>query len=45
VLVDEWDPVVAWQKEAVAYGYVRSRWNRKIQGSYHTAVKTAAEKR
>jgi protein tyrosine/serine phosphatase len=44
VLVDKWDPVIAWQKEAVAYGYVRGLWYGKIQDSYEAAVKTLAER-
>jgi protein tyrosine/serine phosphatase len=45
VLVDKWDPAEAWQKEAVAYGYVRGLWYGKIQDSYDAAVKALVPSR
>jgi protein tyrosine/serine phosphatase len=44
VLVEGWEPRLAWQKEAIAYGYVRSWWYGKIEDSYLAAVKALAGK-
>ena len=40
VLVDGWEPSVAWQREAVAYGYVAWPWHPAIQASYRAAVRS-----
>ncbi len=39
VLVDGWDPSVAWRREAVDYGYVAWPWHPAIQASYRAAVR------
>jgi protein tyrosine/serine phosphatase len=39
VLVDGWDARVAWQREAVDYGYVPWPWHPAIQASYRAAVR------
>jgi protein tyrosine/serine phosphatase len=39
VLVDGWEEGVAWQREAVAYGYVRWPWHPAIEASYRAALR------
>jgi protein tyrosine/serine phosphatase len=39
VLVDRWDASVAWQREAVGYGYVRWPWHPMIEASYRAALR------
>ena len=38
VLVDGWDPVTAWRREAIDYGYARGLWYGNIVLSYDAAV-------
>jgi protein tyrosine/serine phosphatase len=39
VLVDGWAQRVAWQREAVDYGYVRWPWHPAIEASYRAALR------
>jgi protein tyrosine/serine phosphatase len=39
VIVDGWEESVAWQREALAYGYVRWPWHPAIEASYRAALR------
>ncbi len=41
VLVDGWDPKMAWQREAIDYGYVRFPWHAAINASYRAVTSPA----
>jgi protein tyrosine/serine phosphatase len=45
VLVEGWDPAVAWQREAVAYGYRRGLFYGAIADSFDAAVRGLRAKR